>query len=502
MICERAFFDQIPVIMRVMRRRFGTRFILVAASDNRRDEIKSWCAAGDQIIVHSELLERAAAHRPRGEELYRSVDEIERRHGITMIRDVIMQDRGYAGWMLAYAEHDPHSQRIDESYETILGRLVVYFDYWAQVIDSQGVDFVFAQTGGADATAMVHEAMLRKIPVSIIVHSRFGSHYTWSSDAYLGNSVIKEAWKAIDDDIELLPMPERPLAAISEKNMASVAVWRSTRHLLRNIAVATYNRLVWRWRDLKRRRWSARLPYLSVCRKHVATWRLFRQLDALVESDTEKVTERPYILFLLSLEPEYTTLTLAREFNNTEAVVRQLAQCMPAGMRLVVKEHVTNIGNRSIEFYRRILRLPNVVLADYRIPGVSLAARAEAVAAISGTIGIEASMLGKDIISFSDKTEYAFLPNVHVVRSFYDLPATVRKATRKKGEAEILAVRRDVARFRKAVMLLSYDVPEGLEMGGNGMLQESEAEVAVDVLLKVLENQRRRYESGESFGQY
>lgn len=227
---------------------------------------------------------------------------------------------------------------------------------------------------------------------------------------------------------------------------------------------------------------------------------MFRRLEAMVERNVAKIIERPYVLFLLSLEPEYTTLTLAKEFNNTEAIVRQMALCLPAGMRLVVKEHVTNIGNRSADFYRRLLRLPNVILADHRLPGVALAAKAEAVAAVSGTIGIEGSMLGKDVIGFSDRTEYAFLPNVHIVRSFHDLPEILRHAVRRKTEAEILKTRRDIARFKKAMLSISYDVPEGVEMGGNGMLSPVEADKAVDALAVVLENQRRRYASGERIG--
>jgi hypothetical protein len=207
------------------------------------------------------------------------------------------------------------------------------------------------------------------------------------------------------------------------------------------------------------------------------------------------------VLFLLSLEPEYTTLTLAKEFNNTEATVRQLAQCLPAGMRLVVKEHVTNIGNRASNFYERLLRIPNVVLADYRLTGVALARHAEAIAAISGTIGIEGSLMGKDIISFSSRTEYAFLPNVHVVRSFHDLVDVVRRAVRQKSPEEVLRIRQDAARYQSSVKSLSYEMPQGREMGGTGVLDQAEADKAVDVLLKVIDSQRKRYAAGERIDQ-
>src|SRR5690606_12073519 len=96
------------------------------------------------------------------------------------------------------------------------------------------------------------------------------------------------------------------------------------------------------------------------------------------------VTRRPFILFLLQVEPEWTTLTQAKNFNNTLALIQQLSSKLPAGHRLVVKEHITNVGNRRRDFYERILRIPTVIFAHYEIPGIDLLKRCSAVATISG----------------------------------------------------------------------------------------------------------------------
>ena len=498
-VCEKVFEDQLPILMRALRRRHDTKFVLIAASAARATAMQDWCEDGDRIIVSTDIDAEAEKQRAQGIGLQQRARQLEEDFELTIMRDVVMQDRSYAGSALGYAEYDVHSSAMRRDYDQILGSIVYFFDYWEELIKNEGIDFVFAKTGGLSATALVHQAMKHKIPTSILLHSRFKTLYTWSSDGYLGNSLIHEEWKTIDPNIELLPKPERPIAEISEKNMAAVKEWRSTKRLLKNFATATWNRIVWRTRDIRRRRWSKRLPYIAVLRKHLSTWLMFRRLDALVERDVDKITEKPFVLFLLSLEPEYTTLTLAKEFNNTEATVRQLALSLPAGYNLVVKEHVTNIGNRGIEFYSRLLRLPNVILADYQLHGVALAAEAEAVSAVSGTIGIEASMLGKDVIGFSDRTEYAFLDNQHMVRSFFNLPEVVRTACRKKTQEEFEKTRRDVARFRQAIENLSYDLPEGYEMGGSGQLTDEQADRAVAILERVIAHQLDRHSRDERF---
>jgi hypothetical protein len=203
------------------------------------------------------------------------------------------------------------------------------------------------------------------------------------------------------------------------------------------------------------------------------------------------------VLFLLQVEPELTTLSFAKEFNNTEAIVRQLALAMPAGFRLVVKEHIMNVGNRAAQFYRSLLRLPNVVLADHQLRGIDLAARARAVATLTGTIGIEATMLGKHAIVFSEHTHYGFLPNVHVVDRLQDLPAIVAEAVRERSPQEIERIRLDGARFKRAAISLSYDVPDAKERRGKGGLAPDQAERAVDLLIDNVGAQRDRMMKSE-----
>jgi hypothetical protein len=198
------------------------------------------------------------------------------------------------------------------------------------------------------------------------------------------------------------------------------------------------------------------------------------------------------VLFLLQFEPEFTTLSLAREFNNTRAILQQMALSLPADYRLVVKEHATNIGNRDIGFYKDLVRLPNVVLADYRIPGLTLAARAAAVSTVSGTVAVEATLMGKPVVIFAEHVEYGFLPNISTVTAMRDLPEILAKATAPQSPQAVESTRRAGARFREAIAAISFDAPgTPVFRGQSDDIAPHQAGRAVDLLV---ENYRKQIE--------
>ena len=59
----------------------------------------------------------------------------------------------------------------------------------------------------------------------------------------------------------------------------------------------------------------------------------------------ESIFESPYFYFALLFEPEYTVQSLCKDFADVNAILRQTALSLPAGYKLVLKEH-QRIGNR------------------------------------------------------------------------------------------------------------------------------------------------------------
>lgn len=134
----------------------------------------------------------------------------------------------------------------------------------------------------------------------------------------------------------------------------------------------------------------------------------------------------PYAFFPLHLEPELSLLWLARFDTDQIAVVRRIAQALPVGMKLLVKEHPQMVALRPRRFYRELKKIPNVVLVRPEISSFSLIARAALVTTITGTAGWEATLFGKPVITFGN-IFYNALPSVVRSRTSEELPMQITR---------------------------------------------------------------------------
>ncbi len=75
---------------------------------------------------------------------------------------------------------------------------------------------------------------------------------------------------------------------------------------------------------------------------------------------------------------------------------------LPAGVRLYVKDHVSTRGRWPLSFYRSIKDCFGVRLIDPDADVPSLIKHAEAVAVITGTMGWEAALFEKPVLTFGN----------------------------------------------------------------------------------------------------
>ncbi len=106
-----------------------------------------------------------------------------------------------------------------------------------------------------------------------------------------------------------------------------------------------------------------------------------------------------YAFFPLHVEPEVTLLVYSPHCLNQIEAARLLAQALPAGMTLVVKDHPAAIGKRPVSYYEKLLEIPNLRLADPALASRELVEGARFVATIAGSIGLEAALRGKPVLT-------------------------------------------------------------------------------------------------------
>lgn len=122
-----------------------------------------------------------------------------------------------------------------------------------------------------------------------------------------------------------------------------------------------------------------------------------------------------YAFFPLHTEPEVSLLVYGRPYVNQIEIIRMLAMSLPVDMMLVVKEHPWMVGKRTLASYRKMLEIPRVRLADPSLEARTLVQSADLVAVVTGSVALEAAMLGKPVITFGD-CPYNLLPDGMVRR--------------------------------------------------------------------------------------
>ena len=117
----------------------------------------------------------------------------------------------------------------------------------------------------------------------------------------------------------------------------------------------------------------------------------------------------PYAFFPLHKEPEVTLLVYGRPYLNQIEVVRNIGRNLPVGVKLVVKEHPAAAGYRPLEYYHKLLSVPNVILAPPNMTSRELIQNALLVTIIGGSVGLEAIMMKKPVVALG-RVPFSFFP--------------------------------------------------------------------------------------------
>lgn len=109
--------------------------------------------------------------------------------------------------------------------------------------------------------------------------------------------------------------------------------------------------------------------------------------------------DRPFVYFPLHVTDDFKVKRVIPHCVDQAYIVEQIADALPQGVDLVLKEHPVSLGRNSVSFLRRLLRRPNVHLVDAYESSHELIRRARAVAVISSTVGLEALLHGKPVLT-------------------------------------------------------------------------------------------------------
>jgi hypothetical protein len=109
-----------------------------------------------------------------------------------------------------------------------------------------------------------------------------------------------------------------------------------------------------------------------------------------------------YILYYLHYEPDLSTLVWGVHYKDQISFIKKLSYSIPFQYRLYVKEHPLMQKKRPKGFYEDLDIIPQVRLIDPETPTNNLLSSCECVVTITGTIGWEALLMKKPVITFGN----------------------------------------------------------------------------------------------------
>ncbi len=130
-------------------------------------------------------------------------------------------------------------------------------------------------------------------------------------------------------------------------------------------------------------------------RTNYLAWRQKRFFSRL---DETALAAKPYIYIALHKEPELAINVQHPEWHSQKNLIAWLSANLPAGYRLLVREHRFNEGRRPTRFYKDISRYPGVTLIDAFDSPFKYIRHAALVVTDNGTTGFEALIFRRPLV--------------------------------------------------------------------------------------------------------
>lgn len=339
------------------------------------------------------------------------LQDLEKRIGIPTLWQYINVDRIVrSGQLVREYPYDTPSY----THEEMLKMVQVHAKRIAAFLDREKPDFLFtAQPGAIGTILLYHLARERGIPTLVVMFpgveartclSRRYNRLTFVEDAMQKhNSLAREKvpyWKEAEEFIKSFRSAPR---VYSQVYNAVPAATRSAhfkflvpRNFLRSIKTIFGMYVYWR---------QNKDDYSAIHPVHHVLDRIKRKSRLLIGYDDmygQLPSDVPFVFFPLHLEPEVAITLQSPFFSDQLAVVRHVAQSLPAGYKLVVKEHPQMLGFRPRSFFKELRKIPNVVVVHPRLRALDIIPRAELIVTLAGTAGFEAVLLKKPVVTFGE----------------------------------------------------------------------------------------------------
>lgn len=303
------------------------------------------------------------------------------------------------------------------------------------IIGKTAPDLIFCYAvAGSLALALGMISKKNKIPFTRLTHTRLQDYFCVDTDLYgllkpVEGQYLKELvdptlssefrLEATDIHTKFTQSPSQPEYALSRhKAFKNLNPIRLSLKVLKVISIFVFK--------FKFNR-DARVHVARLLHQSMKEWRTFIFRDSFHRNVP---LNQKYIYFPLHVDPEASTMVMAHMHTDQTSVIEALSKSIPSDYILVVKEHLPMIGSRPFGFYRRISRMPRVLIVSPEVNNFNLIRNAGMVAVITGTAAFEAIQLKIPTLVIGASPYSCIINSVTSEPSLASLPKAIAEGLR------------------------------------------------------------------------
>ena len=360
---------------------------------------------------------------------------------------LISTDRLYGlGYALGGYRHPRSRQSVAATYLQTLEIYNRLFEEWEVIFEKDKLTMIMEASPLQAVMARHYRALVRS-PTP----SRHKNLYHWTTDEFGFSDPVRKEFDGGHHSPSSAEVVEAPFQGglfnkEAEQRFRPIGV-------AKEVVVQTRNHLMWRITGYHKAKVYKYWDQIALAFRRR---RDFKRVSGGRVSSISDLMGQPYVFYALHVEPELWFQARSPEYTYQLAAIASLSRDLPAGTLLVVKEHLPGVGRRPDLFYDQIAALKNVRLVDVRESGLDLVKGSQAVATICGTVGQEAAVLGKPVVSLGRHNLYNIVPHVRTVCQEEDLrPALDWALSDQHDQAQAAA---DGAGFLASIESASFDM--------------------------------------------
>lgn len=356
-----------------------------------------------------------------------------------------------------------HLDNPKQKYNDIVNKLYCFFD---ELVDNKGIDFIiYEDVSNSFAYAAYNVAQEYGIKYYGLSFPRIPGRYEIIEGPRGNRSVMGKVFNEILNDSSSSIKLKSELVDYADNYLSNFIVSTPT-YMVNNPLSPNYS-VFKRYVNVKRLQYFYKLLkykilynkdnefnyQASVFKWNISlfTWNVKRKIkNKLLNKYFDLIDENDvYHLYPIHFHPEASTSVLAKTFVNEYNNILNISLNIPFGEYLYVKEHISNIGYPSLEFYKNVLKIPNVKLLNPNYNAKELIKRCKSVITITSTVGFEAIILNKPVFVFGD-VFYDFHPLCTKLKSYDELFVLLNSMPK-------VNIEYDPKKFIYAYLLSTYD---------------------------------------------